>query len=183
VATKNADKNKAIKLLNTFKYDNLREIKIIPITGTEIKNILKTLTSKNSTGCDDISSRILKYCIDEISKPHGHIVNASLEHGIYPDRIKFTSLRPIYKRGEKAVMANYRPISLLIIFSKIFEKVMYNRTKHHIHTNNSISFTQFRFRENINTETVIYTLTNHISETLEQRNHSLEIFFRFNESI
>jgi Notch-like protein len=57
----------------------------------------------------------------EISKLLSHIFNASLEHGIYPERMKFAS-RPAYKTGEKVVMANYRPISLLISFSKIFEK-------------------------------------------------------------
>jgi hypothetical protein len=65
-----------------------------------------------------------KYCIDQISKPLGHILNASLEHGIYPDRMRFASLRPMYETGEKAVMVNYRPISLINFF-KIFEKLMY----------------------------------------------------------
>jgi hypothetical protein len=65
---------------------------------------------KDSTGYDGISSKILKYCTTEISKPLCHIFNASLEHGIYPDRMKFASLRPIYKTGEKAIMAYYRPI-------------------------------------------------------------------------
>jgi hypothetical protein len=126
-----------------------------------------SLKSKNSTGYDGISSRILKYCVVEISKPLCHICNASLEQGIYPDRIKFASLKPIYKTGEKVVMENYRPISLLISFSKIFERGVCNRIRQHMHTNNLISFAQFGFRENSNTETTIYTLDKHILETLE----------------
>jgi hypothetical protein len=117
LATKNADKNEAIKLLNTFKYYNVPEMKLIPITEAEIKNILKTLKPKNSTGYDGISSRILKYCIDEISKPLGHIYNVSFKQGIYPERMKYASLRPIYETGEKSEMSNYRPISLLTTFS------------------------------------------------------------------
>jgi hypothetical protein len=69
-----------------------------------------------------------------------HIFNAYLKHGIYPDRLKFAS-------GVKVIMANYRPISLLIGFSKIFESVMYNRIKQHMHTNNLISFAKFGFGE------------------------------------
>ncbi|PNF22769.1 hypothetical protein B7P43_G06670 [Cryptotermes secundus] len=176
LATKNADKSEAIKLLNNLKYDNLPELKLIPVTEVEIKNILKTLKSKNSTGYDGISSRILKYSINQISKPLGHILNASLERGIFPDRMKFASVRPLHKTGEKVVMANYRPISLLIIFSKIFEKAMYNRIKQHLHTNNLISSAQFGFRENRSTESAIYALTNHILETLERRCLSLGIF-------
>jgi hypothetical protein len=69
-----------------------------------------------------------------------HIFYASLEQVIYPDRMKFASLRPMYKTGDKVVMTNYRPISLLISFSKIFERVVYNRIRQHMHTYNLISF-------------------------------------------
>jgi hypothetical protein len=163
-------------LLDTLKYDNLPELRLIPITEADIKNILMSLKSKNYTGYNGISSRILKYCIEEISKPLCHIFNASLEQGIYTARMKFASLRPIYKTGDKAVMANYRPISLLINVSKIIGRVVYNRIKQHMYVNNLISVAQFGFRENSNTETAIYTLTNHILETLERRNHSVGIF-------
>jgi hypothetical protein len=109
-------------------------MKLIPVTETEIKNILKSLKSKNSSGYDGISSRILKYCIDEISKALGHIFNASLKQGIYPERMKYASVRPSYKTGEKSDISNYRPISLLTTFSKVLKKVMYNRLKQHIYT-------------------------------------------------
>jgi hypothetical protein len=66
-----------------FKYESLPELRLIPTTEVEIKNILMSLTSKNSTGYDGISSRMLKYCIVEISKPLCHIFNASLEQEIY----------------------------------------------------------------------------------------------------
>jgi hypothetical protein len=110
----------------------------------------------------------LKYCKDEISKPLGHIFNVSLEQGVYPERMKYASLRPIYKTGEKSDMSNYRTISLLIAFSKVLERVMYNRLKQHIDTDNTIASEQFGFRENRNMETAIYTLINHILKTLEQ---------------
>jgi hypothetical protein len=71
-------------------------LKLIPITEAELKNILMSLKSKNSTGYDGISSRIFKYCIVEISKTLCHIFNTSLDQGIYPDRMKFASLRCIY---------------------------------------------------------------------------------------
>jgi hypothetical protein len=55
------------------------------------KYILMLQKSKSTTGYDGISSKILKYCVAEISKPLTHIFNASLEQGIYPDRMKFAS--------------------------------------------------------------------------------------------
>ena len=50
-----------------------------------------------------------------------------LAQGIYPERMKFSLIKPIYKSGDKSSPSNYRPISLLPAFSKIFEKVMYKR--------------------------------------------------------
>jgi hypothetical protein len=48
-----------------------------------------------------------------------------LAHGMYPERLKFSLIKPIYKSGDKSSPSNYRPISLLPVFSKIFEKVIY----------------------------------------------------------
>jgi sarcosine oxidase/L-pipecolate oxidase len=106
----------------------------------------------------------------------GHIFNALIEHGTYPYRMKFASLKPMHKTGEKVVMANYRPISLLISFSKIFERVMYSRIKQHMYTNNLISLAQFGFRENSNTEMAIYILTSPFLERLERHSHAVGIF-------
>ena len=83
--------------------------------------------------------------------------------------MKYASVRPIYKTGEKSEISNYRPISLLTTFPKVLERVMYNRLKQHIYTNNIITSEQFGFRENRNTETAIYTLTNYILQTLKKR--------------
>ena len=52
--------------------------------------------------------------------------------GIFPTRLKFSQINPIFKKGNNAVISNYRPISLLTSFSKVFEKVIYKRLYHHI---------------------------------------------------
>jgi len=56
---------------------------------------------KISAGYEGISCRILKYCTYAIAKPLNHTCNASLNQGIYPDRLKFAIVMPIYKQGEK----------------------------------------------------------------------------------
>jgi len=87
---------------------------------------------KNSAGYEGISCRILKYCTHAIAKPLSHICNASLNQGIYPDRLKFAIVMPIYKQGEKTDVANYRPITLITTSAKILEKVMYSRLSQHL---------------------------------------------------
>jgi hypothetical protein len=91
------------------------------------------------------------------------------------DRLKFAIVKPIYKKGEKTDMPIYRPISLSTSFSKILEKVAYNRLSQHLYLNKIITPEQFGFQKN-STETAIYTLTNNILKTLDEPNHILGIF-------
>jgi hypothetical protein len=87
-------------------------IKIISTTETEIKNIIHSLTSKNSSGCDEITSKILLACWALISRPLAHICNHSLYTGIFLDHLKISVVRPLYRKGDKISVTNYRPISL-----------------------------------------------------------------------
>jgi hypothetical protein len=98
-------------------------MKLIPTTETEIQHVIESLKLKNSAWYEEISSRILKYSTHTITKPLSHICNASLNQGIYPDRIKLAIVQLIYKKKEeKTDVANYRPISLLTPFTKNFGK-------------------------------------------------------------
>jgi len=89
--------------------------------------------------------------------------------GIFPDRIKYSEIKPIYKKGDKTLITNYRPISLLPVFSKIFEQVIYKRLYYHLTLNNILVKEQFGFRCNSSTEIAIYTLLNNILSSLNNR--------------
>jgi hypothetical protein len=104
-------------------------IKTIPTAETKIKKYNTFPQSKNSSGYNEISSKIIN-CASLISYPLTHIYNHSLLTGIFPNCLKVSIVRPLYKKGDKTNMSNYRPISLLTTFSKILEKVMYNRLSH-----------------------------------------------------
>ena len=88
-------------------------------TTYEIDKILKSLCSKNSYGYDGISYKILKLCASFIISPLTYMCNAVLSTGVFLDRLKYALVKPIYKKGNKQEMSNYRPISLLTSFSKI----------------------------------------------------------------
>jgi hypothetical protein len=151
-------------------------MRLMPTTESEIKYIIKTLKSKNSTGYDGISSRILKSCMDVISKPLSHIINESFKQSIYPERLKYALVRPIYKMGERTDVSNYRPISLLTTFSKIFERATYARLYQHVQVNNIIAPEQYGFRKDQNAEMATYTVTNHILKSLDEHSQILGIF-------
>ena len=96
-------------------------------TTYEIEKIINSLKCKNSYGYDEISTRLLKASTPYISSPLTNIrvFNKILSRGIFPDRLKFPEVKPLYKKGVKTEFSNYRPISLLTSFSKIIEKIIY----------------------------------------------------------
>jgi hypothetical protein len=80
---------------------------------------------------------------------HGcHICNKVLSSGIFPIRLKYAVIKPIFKTGDRSDISNYRPISLLPSFSKVFEKVLYVRMYQYLINNNILVDEQFGFRTN-----------------------------------
>ena len=91
-------------------------------TTNEIENMIRSLKSSNSSGYDEIPSRMLKLCSYFISSPLNYICNRTLLTGVFHDRLKYATIQPLFKKGNKDDINNYRPISILTSFSKIFEK-------------------------------------------------------------
>jgi hypothetical protein len=91
---------------------------------------------KSSYGYDEISTKTLKASMPYIISPLTHICNESLAQGIFPDRLKYAVIKPIFKNGDKYEPSDYRPISLSSSFSKVFERLIYNRLYEHININN-----------------------------------------------
>jgi Notch-like protein len=81
---------------------------------------LYLLKIKKSYGYDEISTKVLSYSIYYISLPLTYIIKKMLSTGTFTSRLKFAEVEPLFKTGEKNNMCNYRPISLLTSFSKIF---------------------------------------------------------------
>jgi len=151
-------------------------MEIIPVTEAQIKITIMSLKSKNSTGYDGISNRVLKHRVKSISKPLTHIFNNSLFTGIFPERCKYAIVQPIYKKGNKKEISNYRPISLLTTTSKILEIIMFKRLEHHLESNHILAAEQFGFRKGISIENAIFTLTNNVLTELNQHHQVGGIF-------
>jgi len=83
--------------------------------------------------------------------------------------LKYSVIKPLYKKGNKRDVSNYRPISLLTSFSKILERVIQTRLLDHLHKNNIISKEQYGFRRGFATENAIYKLINDVLNTLNNK--------------
>ena len=109
-------------LLNNLKLEDIESMVTIPVSEVEVMSIIKSLKSKETSGYDGISSKILKQCASTVIKPLTFICNLSLTTGTFPERCKLAIVRPIYKKGNQTEMNNYRPVSLLPTISKFLEK-------------------------------------------------------------
>ena len=104
--------------------------------------------------------------------PYLYICNAALKDGVFPDRLKYATVKPVYKKGSKQDLSNYRPISLLPVFSKVLEKIIYVRLYNHLLKNKILSLHQFGFREHFSTNQAIFSLVNTILEA-QNKNHKV----------
>jgi len=81
-----------------------------------MEKVIKSLKNKNSSGYDGISTVVIKHSTPFIVSPLTYICYEILKTGIYPDRLKYAIVRPIFKKGSQNETSNYRPISLLTVF-------------------------------------------------------------------
>ena len=103
-----------------------------PVTIKEIKDIIKSLPPKNSSGYDEIPLRIPKISMPFITSPLTYLDNKAMSKGSFPARLKYSQVISIYKKGNKSELINYRPISLLTSFLKNFEKLVYTGLNKHV---------------------------------------------------
>jgi Notch-like protein len=114
------NKDNFFHYLSSVSIGPINNLKYESVTSKEMKDIIKSLKNKKSYGYDEISMKILKLSMPFIMLPLIYICNRSLSTGIFPSRLKYSQVHPIYKKGERSEMSNYRPISVLTSISKIF---------------------------------------------------------------
>jgi hypothetical protein len=135
----------------------------------EIEKVIKSSKFSNSYRYDEISIKIIKESSPFMSSPLNKIRNQALSSGIFPEYLKYSDIKPIYKNGAKYVMTNSRPISLLPSFSKIFDKLIFMRLLQHF-TNNYISSKEkFGFKSHSSTDKAIFKLLNEILNALNNK--------------
>ena len=108
--------------------NNSKSFFFFPTGSEEVTNLITSLKPKTSSGHDGVSPKLFKKIYKGIVSPFVHIINLSLKTGIVPKAMKLAKVVPICKTsGDTNIMKNYRPVSLLPVFSKILERIVYNR--------------------------------------------------------
>ena len=159
-------------LLNPSMYNFTFEL----ITEDITMEILNNLKPKPSCGYDGISTKLLKTCKFEICKPLTLIINQTLSTGIFPDTLKIAKVIPLYKKGDKALLENYRPISVLPSISKIFERIIFNQINYHFTSHDLYYNGQYGFREKHSTQLAALELIDRITHELDMGNTPINIY-------
>ncbi|KAG8243116.1 hypothetical protein J6590_108674 [Homalodisca vitripennis] len=159
-----------------------RSLFLNPVTHQEISSIIKSLKNKKSTGCDNISTHLIKFIEPEISKVLAFIVNLSFLSGKFPTKFKQATVVPIFKKGDRELLQNHRPIALLCVFSKVFERCMKARLLSFLNKVKFFSPYQFGFTEGKSTETAITTLMENVLHSINNNNKSSGIFIDFSKA-
>ena len=142
----------------------------------EIAKIMRDCKPKKSTGYDGINMNIIKIVIKSISKPLVYICNLSLSSGIFHDDKKIARVISLYKAGEKALFTNYRPVSLLLQFSKILEHIYYSRLDKFISKHDILSNSRWGFRQNMSTNLALVDLVEELPSSIDKKNKTIGVF-------
>ena len=112
---------------------------------------------------------MIKLLDDRALKLLAYIINNIKNIGLVLDSFKIAIITPIFKKGNSNKAENYRPISLLTIFSKIFERIIKLRMTNYLKENQILPLTQFNFKKRHNTEIVITSLTQSFLHAIDSK--------------
>ena len=118
-----------------------------PTDPNEIEPIILSFKNSKSVGPYSIPVKLLKILVKPVSESFSEIVDASLGTGVYPTKLKIAKVVALHKKGANDNPTNYRPISLLSVFSKITGKLMHKRLNGFLELHNVIHPLQFGFRK------------------------------------
>ena len=146
------------------------------IRECDIVKIISKLNPKKAHGFDGISAELLRKCSHEIAFPLKLIYDKALQTGLYPNTWKKANVQPVHKKNSRQIVSNYRPISLLCICGKIFEKVIFDNMYAFFKVNNLISPNQSGFRPGDSTINQLLSIAHEIFVGFEDFDETRAVF-------
>ena len=181
-----SDLAKKIPITNTnplsyLNNSNSYSMYIEPVEKEEVVRIISKLRNA-SPGYDAIRSDVIKETYKYYLTPLVHVLNLSLTQGFFPDCMKVANVVPIYKSKDHNSIANYRPVSILPLFSKILERLMYNRLMTFISKHKILYQYQFGFRQGHSTTMAVTVVLDKIISAIDEGNIAIGVFLDFQKA-
>lgn len=167
---------------NSFLRGNYPQSMVVPlITTNDTEKVINALKTKKGH-IDEIPVHIIKLNNKLFSIPLTILFNQSISTGTFPEKFKLAKIIPIHKTGSKTDLSNYRPISILSNFSKVFEHLMKNQLMLYLKKNDILNSRQFGFRPKLNTFDAINTFTSDLYTELNLNKSILSVFIDFSKA-
>ena len=151
----------------TFNQSSDTFLKSSAIHVDGVASTLRGLKACKATGLDNIPAKILKLSADIIAPSLTFIFNLSLATGIYIDEWKQARVTPIFKSGDRRQCENYRPISILPVVSKVFEREVFRQLYSYLTENSLLSKFQSGFRPKHSTATALIQMCDEWLENMD----------------
>lgn len=153
----------------------VQSIFLTPTDETEIYSTFMNMRNSTATDVDHLQIKPIKYVISSISRVLAHIFNLVLETGIFPSNMKKAKVSVIHKGGDTNVACNYRPISVLPVFSKGLEKIIFARVTTFLEKNNTLTDFQFGFRKGKSTETALLAIKENLLQNIQNNLYTIGV--------
>ena len=148
----------------------------------EIKLIISSINVGKAYGPNSIPNEILHLLKEDITKPLALLFNLSFSTGTFPDLLKISKTIPIFKKGSRLLVSNYRPISLLSNINKILEKLMYSRLYGFLTEHQMFYDLQFGFRAKHSTNHALVDIVEQVRKSLDDKKSVCGIFVDFQKA-
>ena len=129
---------------------------------------LSRLNPKKSYGIDGLQAKFIKDAASEIKGPITFIVNLSISSNIVPNEFKYARIKPLYKKGNRNLPENYRPVSILTVISKVLEKAIFVQLEKYLKVNDLLYSHQSGFRKKHSTDTCLINLLDYLRTNISE---------------
>ena len=160
---------------------NNTSIFLKPTDSKEVESIVNGLKT-SSPGYDDLSPKIIKMTCNNYVDELVYTFNLSLTQGVFPAELKMAKVIPIFKKGDKSQLTNYRPVSVLPVFSKILERLIHSRLTDFIKANDLLYKNQFGFRQNYSASMALTYLVDNILTQVQNGDYVIGVFMDFSKA-
>ena len=116
-----------LKTLKKLMNNRRSVFKLKFVHPDQVKKVILSLKNSKSCGLDNIDTYILKLVVDEILPAMTHVINLSIQQSIFPSTWKVAKVIPLFKKGDSLEPKNYRPVAILVIMSKVLERIVFQQ--------------------------------------------------------
>ena len=153
-----------------FKLNHKGIFQFHPETSEKIEQLIQRIKPNVATGIDELPAKLIKEAAPVIMEDLKNIVNLSYESKVFPDRLKIATVKALHKKGDNNDPSQYRPVSILTIISKVFERSAVDQLVTYYNYHNLLNPRQHAYRKYHSTTTSLFELIETIKKHIDNGN-------------